>query len=74
MSTSIKKKWEWGSLNMPWKIADGKVLAHLGFRSKISLGPLTDISAWRGVGVLHSRMSNIDFVIWIFVGDPINIP
>jgi hypothetical protein len=29
-------------------IKDGKVLAHLEFKSKILPGPLTDLSAWVG--------------------------
>jgi hypothetical protein len=29
-------------------IKDGKVLAYLGFQSKIFPGPLTDLSAWVG--------------------------
>jgi len=27
---------------------DGKVLAHLGFNSKVLPGPITDLSAWVG--------------------------
>jgi hypothetical protein len=27
---------------------DGKVLSHLGFKSKVMPGPLTDLSAWMG--------------------------
>jgi hypothetical protein len=27
---------------------DGKVLDHLGFKSKVFSGPLTDLSAWVG--------------------------
>jgi len=48
MSTSIKKTIWVISLNMPWKIPDGKVLAHLGFNSKVLPKSLTDISAWVG--------------------------
>jgi hypothetical protein len=48
MSTSIKIQLEGGSINIPYKISNGKVLAHLVFRSKVLLRPLTDISAWVG--------------------------
>jgi hypothetical protein len=33
------------SINIPYKIANSKVLAHLGFKSKVLLGPLNVISA-----------------------------
>ena len=36
------------SIYIPWKIPNGKVLAHLGFKSKVLLGPLTDLSACVG--------------------------
>ena len=37
------------SINIPYKyIKDGKVLDHLGFKSKVMAGPLTDFSAWVG--------------------------
>jgi hypothetical protein len=41
---------ERGLYNYPIKkyIKDGKVLAHLGFQSKVFPGPLTDLSAWVG--------------------------
>ena len=29
-------------------INDGKVLAHLGFKSKVLPGPFIDLSAWMG--------------------------
>jgi hypothetical protein len=35
-------------LNIRFDI-DGKVLAHLGFKSKVFPGPLTDISLWVGI-------------------------
>jgi uncharacterized membrane-anchored protein len=45
-------------------IKDGKVLVHLGFRSKVLPGPLTDISAWWvSAPQAHSRVSNINFDI-----------
>ena len=34
-----------GSINSPWKIPNGKVLVHLGFKSNVLPGPLTDLSA-----------------------------
>jgi hypothetical protein len=37
-----------GSGNTFDYIKDGKVLAHLGYRSKVFPGPLTDLSAWVG--------------------------
>jgi hypothetical protein len=40
-------------------IKDGKVLDHLGLRSKVLPGPLTDVSAW----VDFCRVSNINFDI-----------
>ena len=36
------------SIYIPWKIPNGKVLAHLGFKSKVLFGPLTDLSACVG--------------------------
>ena len=54
-----------GSMNIPWKIPNGKVLAHLGFKSKVFPGPLIDISAWWvSAHQAHSRVSNINFDIW----------
>ena len=36
-------------MNIPKKyINDGKVLAHLGFQSKVLSEPLTDLSVWVG--------------------------
>ena len=45
-------------------IKDVKVLDHLGFLSKELPGPLTDWSA--GWVYAHSRVSNINFDIWIY--------
>ena len=44
------KLWRVGSLLISHEkyIKDGKVLAYLGFQSKIFPGPLTDLSAWVG--------------------------
>jgi len=48
---------------------DGKVLSHSGFKSKIFSGPLTDlITLVDSVPQAHSRISNINFVIWILGG------
>jgi len=44
-STYIKKQGGI-SLNIPWKIPDSKVLAHMGFNSKVFSMPLTDLSFW----------------------------
>ena len=33
-------------------IKDGKVLAHLGLKSKVLPGPLTDLSVWVGLSTL----------------------
>jgi hypothetical protein len=42
-------------------IKDGKVLAHLGLKSKVLPGPLTDLSAWVfSAPQAHSRVSNIN--------------
>ena len=35
-------------INIPWKIPNSKVLAHLGFKSKVLPGPLTDLGVWVG--------------------------
>jgi hypothetical protein len=36
-------------IHIPWQFAEArKVLSHLGFRSKVLPGPLTDLSAWMG--------------------------
>jgi hypothetical protein len=38
-----------GNISGPtWQISNGKVLAHLGIKSKVLPGPLTDLSAWVG--------------------------
>jgi hypothetical protein len=42
---------------------DGKVLCHLGFKSKELPGPLTD-PRWDNAPEVHSRLSNIIFDIW----------
>jgi hypothetical protein len=53
---------------------DGKVLCHLGLRSKVLPGPLTDlVHRWDNAPEANSRASNINFDIWNW-GDPINIP
>ena len=38
-----------GSINIPCKIPYGKVLAHLGLKSKVLSIPFTDVSAWVGL-------------------------
>jgi hypothetical protein len=48
MSTSIKTNILGVSLNIPFKITDVTVLAHLGFMSKVLPRPLTDLSVWVG--------------------------
>ena len=45
MSTSILGG---GSINIPCKIPDGKFLAHMGFKSMVLPGTLTDLSACVG--------------------------
>ena len=48
---------------------DGKVLAHLGFQSKVLSKLLTHWNAWVGSAPqTHSRVSNINFDIWFFFG------
>ena len=54
ISTSIKFKkeivfWEGVSLNIPLKIPDGTVIAHLVIKSKVLSRPLTDLGAWVGL-------------------------
>jgi hypothetical protein len=45
-------------------IKDGKVLARLGFQSKVFPGPLTDLNAWWVYAPqAHNRVSNINFDI-----------
>jgi hypothetical protein len=47
MSTLIKQfMGKGGSINIPCKIPDCKVLTHLGFKSNVLPIPLTDLSAW----------------------------
>ena len=49
MSTSIKQIWvRGGSLNIPCKILEDKVLVHFGFKSKVLPRPLADLSACVG--------------------------
>jgi hypothetical protein len=48
---SVKGPGNTFDLNPKWSekyIKDGKVLDHLGFKSKVLAGPLTDLSAWVG--------------------------
>ena len=40
--------WEEVSTNIPCTITKGKVLAHVGFSSKVSTMPSTDLTAWVG--------------------------
>ena len=81
MSTSIKKLicgrgGGGGSINIPCKIPDGKVLVHLGFKSKVLPMPLTDLSGWwTSTPQAPSRVSNVDFdKNKIRDGSSINIP
>ena len=70
MSTSIKSG---VSFNIPWKIPDGPVLAHLGFSSKASPRPLTYLSVWVGFGTssaqqrvkYHLRLSTLFEVVFL---------
>jgi len=58
------KNGEGGSLNILWKIPDGNVFAHLGFKSKVLPRTLTDLSAWWvSAPQAHSRVSNVNFDI-----------
>jgi hypothetical protein len=45
---------------------DGKVLSHLGFKSNVLPGlKLTEVTGWDSAPQAHSRVSDIDFDIWI---------
>jgi hypothetical protein len=57
-------------INIPWKLPkDGKVLSHLGLKSKKLLGPSTNLSAWWDFAPHPlSRVSNVNFVILPFLG------
>ena len=54
----------------------GKALSHLGFKSKVLPGPLTDLSAWVGF-CTWSPQQGVKYQLWYLdfsCGDPINIP
>jgi hypothetical protein len=56
---------------------NSKVISHLGFNSRVFPEPLTDIGAWVEFCTLqaHSRLSNINFDIWILLlGEPYIYP
>jgi hypothetical protein len=54
---------------------EGKVLYHLGFNSKVLQWSLT-VHGWDSAPQAHSRVSNINFDIWIYfcLGGFTNIP
>jgi hypothetical protein len=56
-------------------IKDGKVLAHLGFKSKILPERLTDLGAWVGF-CTSSPKQGVKYQLWYLDlgGDPMNIP
>jgi hypothetical protein len=59
-------------------IKDGKVLDHLGFKSKVLSGSLTDLSAWVGF-CTSSPQQGVKYQLWYLIffmegGVSINIP
>ena len=46
----------WGSINIPCNISNGKVLAHMGFTSKVLPGLFTALSLR---GFLHLKLSAV---------------
>ena len=55
--------WKGGSINIQWKIPNGKVLAHLGIKSKVLSRPLTDLSAWVGFWI-SSPEQGFKYQLW----------
>jgi hypothetical protein len=66
-------------------IKDGKVLVHLGIKSKLLPGPLTDLSAWVGLTSAKGRGNTFDlnpkwsrtlpsliYVSWDIYRDPLH--
>ena len=47
-------------------IKDGKVLDHLGFKSKVLPGPLTDLSAWVGF-CTSSLQQGVKYQLYYFI-------
>ena len=47
-------------------IKDGKVLAHLGLKSKVLSGPLTDLSAWVGF-CTSSPQQGVKYQLWYLI-------
>ena len=55
---------------------DDKVLSHLGLRSKVLPGPITDLSIWVDICTSNPHQG-VKYQLWyleFFWGDPINIP
>ena len=78
ISTLIFWFFFWGNhINILWKLqTDGKVLPHVGFKSKVLPEYLSDLRTW--VGFCTSRLKQgVKYHLWyfdFFLGIPINIP
>jgi hypothetical protein len=59
------KLWSGSSISIQWKIPNGKVLAHLGIKSKVLHRALNDISAWVGY-CISSPQQSIKCQLWYF--------
>ena len=69
--------WWWGGegfINIPWKFVEVRQ-SSFPFKSKLLLGPLTDLSAWVLL-CTSSPQQGVKYHLWYLdlVGDPINIP
>jgi hypothetical protein len=59
--------WRGVSINIPWKyIKDGKVLDHLGIKSKVLTGSLTDLSALVGF-CTSSPQLGVKYQLWYLI-------